>query len=80
MLHKQKSGSKFVLALKVLTVKVALQRDSIAHDKHSKKRKRQVGTGMRGDKVRTYRVRDDRLVDHRSGQKWNLSAWMRGEW
>jgi peptide chain release factor 1 len=68
------------LALKVLTAKLALQRDSISQNKRSKKRKHQVGTGQRGDKVRTYRVRDDRVVDHRSGQKWNLSAWLRGEW
>ncbi len=31
-------------------------------------RKRQVGTGMRGDKIRTYRFQDDRVQDHITGK------------
>ena len=27
-------------------------------------RKQQVGSGMRGDKIRTYRFQDDRVQDH----------------
>lgn len=42
-------------------------------DEHAKRRynssiantrKDQVGTGMRGDKIRTYRFQDDRVQDH----------------
>jgi peptide chain release factor 1 len=43
------------------------------------KRKEQVGTGMRGDKVRTIRVRDNSVRDHRSGKKITYKAFMRGE-
>lgn len=32
-------------------------------------RKVQVGSGMRGDKIRTYRFQDDVVQDHRSGKK-----------
>lgn len=35
-------------------------------------RARQVGSGQRGDKIRTYRVRDDVVADHRSGRKMRL--------
>jgi len=42
-------------------------------------RRRQIGSGERGDKVRTYRVRDDLVTDHRTGERWRLSAWQRGE-
>lgn len=31
-------------------------------------RRRQVGTGMRGDKIRTYRFQDDRVQDHLTGK------------
>lgn len=31
-------------------------------------RKSQVGTGMRGDKIRTYRFQDDRVQDHITGK------------
>jgi len=34
---------------------------------------------MRADKIRTYRVRDDQILDHRTGRKTRLSAWLRGE-
>lgn len=38
----------------------------------SAKRRSQVGTGMRGDKARTYRVRDDTVTDHVTGRKARL--------
>jgi len=41
-------------------------------------RRGQVGSGMRGDKIRTYRVRDDVVIDHRSGTKMRLSALLTG--
>jgi len=43
-------------------------------------RREQVGTGMRADKIRTYREQDDQVNDHRTGQKWRLKLWRRGEW
>lgn len=38
----------------------------------------QVGTGMRADKRRTYRFRDDRVQDHLTGRSATCSAVMRG--
>jgi peptide chain release factor 1 len=38
-------------------------------DKH---RRTQTGSGQRGDKIRTYRERDNIVVDHRSGKR---STW-----
>jgi peptide chain release factor 1 len=42
-------------------------------------RKAQTGTGMRGDKRRTIRVRDDRVADHLTGRTTSVKAYLRGE-
>lgn len=43
------------------------------------RRREAVGSGQRGDKVRTYRVQDDLVTDHRSGRKCRLSSVAAGE-
>ncbi len=43
-------------------------------------RRRQVGSGMRGDKRRTIRCQDGVVVDHPTGRTWTLRAYERGEW
>jgi peptide chain release factor 1 len=40
----------------------------------------QVGSGMRGDKIRTYRERDNIVIDHRTERKLQLDRWLKGEW
>ena len=39
------------------------------HMEMAKDRKQQVGSGERGDKMRTYRFQDDTVKDHRSGKQ-----------
>ncbi len=41
-------------------------------------RSNMVGSGMRGDKIRTYRFQEDIVIDHKSGKKWNLKQLLRG--
>jgi peptide chain release factor 1 len=43
-------------------------------------RKQQIGSGMRGDKRRTVRERDDQVNDHITGQKWTYRDYVRGNW
>jgi peptide chain release factor 1 len=49
-----------------------------AYQQRSKERKQQVGSGMRGDKVRTYRFQDDIATDHRNNKKVSLARVMAG--
>lgn len=41
-------------------------------------KKNQIGSGMRGDKFRTYRFQDDQVVDHRTGKKAKCAKVMKG--
>ena len=47
--------------------------NNIAND-----RKRQVGSGMRGDKIRTYRFQDDSVQDHVTGKRATCSQILKG--
>jgi protein subunit release factor A len=42
-------------------------------------RSAQIGLGMRGDKRRTYRFRDDRVVDDITGKSTTCTRFMRGQ-
>ena len=41
-------------------------------------RKNQVGSGMRGDKIRTYRFQDDVVKDHNSGKSGSVAKVLKG--
>jgi peptide chain release factor 1 len=41
-------------------------------------RQAQIGQGLRGDKIRTYRFQDDRVVDHQTGKQAKCSKVMKG--
>lgn len=41
-------------------------------------KKVQMGSGMRGDKIRTYRFQDDQVVDHLTGKTAKASKVMKG--
>lgn len=73
--HQNKAMAYKVLAARLYDaerVRQASQRET--------ERRQQVGSGMRGDKVRTYRTQDDQVVDHRTGQRWRLKDWTKGSW
>jgi len=76
---KSQSESKRI-ALGVLAARVAEVQSLAMQSARAQHRREQVGTGMRGDKSRTYRTQDDRVTDHRSDRTHSLKKWMRGEW
>lgn len=73
--HRSREAAMAVLAAR-LAEHVALR----AADDRDAERRRQAGTGMRGDKVRTYRTQEDQVTDHRTGRRCRLSSWLRGDW
>lgn len=48
------------------------------HYNRNTQRSSLVGSGMRGDKIRTYRFQDDKIIDHASNKTVRLKSVMRG--
>ena len=68
-----------VLAREVLEARVSALFETQEKSKIDNKRKLQVGSGMRGDKIRTYREKDNIVSDHKTGKKASLSSVLEGK-
>lgn len=66
-------------ALAVLRARIADAASSAASGERADDRRRQVGSGMRGDKRRTVRVQDDSVSDS-DGRTWRYKVYARGDW
>lgn len=73
--HKNKAAALDILASRVHQKALMAHKDSI-----NTNRRVLTGSGERGDKIRTYREQEDKIVDHISGKTWRLSKWLKGEW
>jgi peptide chain release factor 1 len=75
--RSQKSNRETARALMRIRVYEATQ--GAVNAERAESRKQQVGSGQRGDKIRTYREQDNRVTDHRTGKKTTLEIIRRGE-
>jgi peptide chain release factor 1 len=50
------------------------------HEERADDRRRQIGSGQRGDKRRTIAVQRDSVVDHVTGCEWRFADYQRGKW
>lgn len=66
------------LAMRLLKARIHDLHQGAAADARAEDRKKQIGSGERGDKIRTYREQDDRVTDHRTGKKASLGKIRRG--
>jgi len=66
-------------ALSELKKRLQSQHDNNCWEQRTQKRKDQVGSGMRGDKVRTIQVRNDSVTDHITGKKTTYKKYQRGD-
>lgn len=73
---QQKNREK---ALSILAAKLQELREEQEAQKHAETRKKQIGTGDRSEKIRTYNFPQDRVTDHRIKESWsNIEAIMGG--
>lgn len=66
-------------AYRLLATKIVEWRRSRKGAERDAERKRQVGSGQRGDKVRTIRLQDGVVTDHRTGRTMPAKTYLRGE-
>lgn len=67
-------------ALRVLRARIAEAARAQALGARADERRRQVGSGQRGDKRRTIRTQDDQVTDHLDGRTWSFKRYVRGDW
>ena len=68
------------IALAILTARLFAADKERRHGSISADRKKQVGSGQRGDKRRTIRVKDGDVNDHITGKSWRYKDYVRGIW
>ena len=66
-------------AMKMLKVKLYEEQRRKIEEEQRAKRKNQVGTGGREEKIRTYNYKDDRVSEHRINQNFPLKRIIEGE-
>lgn len=67
------------LAMERLKVKLTSSLVSRNHQGRSEIRQNQVGSGERGDKIRTIRVRDNQVKNHLNGKKTTYDRYLKGD-
>ena len=65
-------------AMRVLEQKLYQLKNFEVCSKINNARKNQVGSGMRGDKIRTIRVRDDQVINHPNNKKTSYKRYSKG--
>lgn len=70
--------NSLALATDEINRRVSEAQRRIVHDEIAINRKQQVGSGMRGDKIRTYRFQDDVVKDHITNKSASLKKVLAG--
>ena len=68
-------------AMALLQAKLDVLHEEEEAKKHAETRKKQIGTGDRSEKIRTYNFPQNRVTDHRIKESWhNIEGIMAGDW
>lgn len=68
------------LAFEILYSKLKQQADRNFHKQQTQIKKSQMGSGHRAEKIRTYMVKHNLWVDHRTNERKDLKSWIKGKW
>lgn len=65
-------------AIRVLRARLLQRKEASLQENRNRSRRTQVGSGMRGDKVRTIALQRGQVTDHRTGKQISAKAFLRG--
>jgi peptide chain release factor 1 len=65
-------------ALRLLSARLLAAETEKRDAAEASSRRTQIGTGQRGDKIRTIRTQDDSVVDHRTGKRTTVARYEKG--
>ncbi len=65
-------------AMEALEKRLSTHHEDQVHSKSNVIQRTQMGSGMRGDKIRTYRFQDNQVTDHNSQKTADLKKVMKG--
>jgi peptide chain release factor 1 len=74
----RRQGENKVEVLEILRERLQDLQLGRAHRETNAGRQGQIGSGQRGDKIRTVQVQHDAVRDHRNGQRIKLDEWIAG--
>ena len=66
-------------AMQLMRARVYERMQAEKDAEYAQERSRMIGTGGRSERVRTYRWKDNQVVDHRLGESFNLQSIMNGQ-
>lgn len=69
-----------ILAYEILQSKLKYSQQKEYKNNIDLQRKEQMGTGQRAEKIRTYTLKHNIAIDHRTGKKFSLKDWLSGKW
>ena len=67
------------VALTVLKNRIIAKNKTAYISEMSAQRRQQAGSGMRGDKIRTIRIRNDMVTDHKLNRRISYKKYRRGD-
>lgn len=67
-----------MLAMEILRTRLQQAASSRAEEEYAKNRRQQIGSGQRGDKVRTIAVQRDQVIHHSTDRRVSVGEYLRG--
>lgn len=77
--NERSQGQNKQQAFRALKARLSSAHEEKQQSRRNGARREQIGTGYRGDKIRTVQMQNDRVTNHVNGRKCSAKRYLRGE-